>query len=428
MAGPGPRASLALLGAAALLLGGCGVAHRCALPDPPLGQPPGPPIPARVGLSTPEGLAGQRLEPVVGETSWSFPVGWAAVSAFHEASRQLFAEIVPAGGSAAIGPEAVLEWSVAGVRLWPGPFRPERAEVEVTAVLRDGGGEVARARAVGQGEGQPMRWLGTYHCDSGGEALAAAIGQATSQVRDQLGASPEVAAWVRAPARHAAPAAAPPDQPLPAAAQPASASVQPAQALPAPERPSAGTRWFRSAFVPRYLELDLVHGTAWSAAPGIGRIDGAGWGVRLGWDVGESFAWGLHAASTRTRVGWTPDPAQATDGAENGFVGLELLWRFRQGARVRPWVSATGAYQGVLWDTYLYSVAGWSLLASAGVDLQVVPWGAVRLGVSGSAYSATTSSSVGGPSPPGPGEDGWTTGVRSLWLTAGWFFDLGPAR
>ena len=26
------------------------------------------------------------------------------------------------------------------------------------------------------------------------------------------------------------------------------------------------------------------------------------------------------------------------------------------------------------------------------------------------------------------GEDGWTVGVRSLWLTAGWLFDLGPAR
>lgn len=423
MAAFGGRLSLALLAPAALLLGGCGVAHRCALPDPALGPPPGPPIPARVGVATPEGLATRRLEPAVGERSWSFPVGWASVVAFQEASRQLFAEVVPAPGPAPGGPEAVLEWSLPGVRLWPGPFRPERAEVEVLAVLRAGGGEVARARAVGQAEGRPMRWLGTYHCDSGGEALAAAIGQATSQVRDQLGASPAVAAWARDPTRHAAPAAEPPAGPLPASAQPA-----PDQPLPAPERPTEGTRWFRSRYVPRYLGLDLVHGSAWSAAPGIGRVDGVGWGIRLEWDVGESFAYGMHAATTRTRVSWTPDPAQASDGAESGFIGLELLWRFRPGARVRPWVSATGAWQGVLWDTYLYSVAGWSLLASAGVDVQVVPWGAVRLGLTGSAYTGKTSSSVSGPAPPGPGDDGWTTGVRSLWLTAGWLFDLGPAR
>ncbi len=394
----------------ALAASGCATAHQCRLPEVPLAAPPGPPLPARVGVAWAPDLGGRTLTARSGEAAFTFPVGAAAADTFSRVAGQLF--LAPAAVTSP-APEAggpgVLELTLVEAALARGLFGSETAEVTVTGVLRGGAGEVARASATARAKGEPAHALGLYHCDSGGAALAGGLAQAAAQVRDALGASPAVAAWVRDPARGP-----PPEE---------ATSLPPA--LP---QPPASERLHRSYFVPRYLEADLVHGQAWSSAPGMKHLSGSGWGMRMAWDLGERLALGMHAAVTYVTVGFTPDPGQATDTAEDGFVGLEAQWRFRPGERLRPWLGLTVAYQGPVWDTYLYSVTGWSLVASTGVDVYVTSWGALRLGLSGSTFTATTRSSVGAGPNPGPGEDGWSTGVRSLWLTAGWLFDLGPAR
>jgi len=404
---PGALLRRALLLAAALLAGGCASMQRCALPEARLAPPLGPTLPARAEVAWAAALPAQETRFEWGDWSYVFPTGAAAAAAFGRASAQLLASPVAPAASDTGVPAPRLDWGLEEVRLQPGPFRPEAAEVTVSAALAVEGRRVARAVATARGEGAPVHGMGFVHCDASGEALAQALGAATSAVRDALGADPAVAAWARAAGPPPADGASPPR---------------------APDQPPASTRWHRATMVPRYLELGAASGTGWSHAPGIGRVAGPGWTLRAAWDAGERLAIGLHAGAARVRVDWTPDPGQPTDGAELGFAGLELQWRARPGQRLRPWFAATGAWQGVLWDSYLYSVAGFGLLASAGLDVGVTSWGAVRLAVSASAFTATTSSSVGAGPAPGPGEDGWTSGVRTLWFGAGWLFDLGPAR
>jgi len=132
---------------------------------------------------------------------------------------------------------------------------------------------------------------------------------------------------------------------------------------------------------------------------------------------------------SRIRVGWTPDPADTDSGAENGFFGPLVVVRLRPGRLVDPWVAAAIAYQAVTWDSYFHSVAGWGLMGSAGIDLRVVSFGAVRAGVNYGDFTASTSSGYGmsGPTPQ-PWDDGARASMRNLWLSIGWVFDLGAAR
>ena len=398
--------------AATLLAGGCTIDRQCTIPDAPLPPPPGPPLPARVGVAYLDDMPGDSLDLEAARSTFRFPIGPAAVSAVNRAAPQLFEGVVPAerGVPAEGDPEGVLSFRLDSVELRPGPFKAEAAKVKLTAVLRDRRREVARTTVTREAEGQPVHVWGLLHCDSAGAAIGAATSAAVARARDDLGASPAVATWVRDPAREARPTGAP-APPLPAVAQ-----------------PPAGETWFRDRALPRYLELDAVHGTGWSGDAALDGLAGWGWGVRIGWDLGEYLALGLHAASTGVTVGWTPDPSQPTGRAENGFIGVELMVRLRPGQRVRPWFGLTGAWQGVTWSSYAYSVDGPSLLGSAGVDLVTGPAGALRLGLTYSAYSGGSGDgSTASGTPPGPGAAG-SVSMRNLYLTAGWLFDLGPAR
>ena len=208
---------------------------------------------------------------------------------------------------------------------------------------------------------------------------------------------------------------------------------EPAQPVPpppqeAPPRPHTEMRWRRPAPLPRYLGGGVTYGQVTSSAPGIGTLDGNGWNIYFGWDLTRWLDAGFRGGATKVRVSWTPNPADTSSPGECGFFGAGLLARFRPGKLVDPWIAGDVAWQAVLWDSYLHSVGGWSVLGSAGVDLHVWRWGAVRLGVSYSSFTGTTASGNGPTGPtPGPEDDGATAGMRTLWLTAGWLFDLGPA-
>ncbi len=244
-------------------------------------------------------------------------------------------------------------------------------------------------------------------------------------VRALLGAIAVAAAGSGAGQGTADPAPAPdPSDPPPAAAEPPKPPAAPASR---PSAPPARRGW-RPPVVPRYLGGGFTYGKVSSPAPGIGTRDGRGWNMVMEWELAPWLDAQFRGGATRVRVGWTPNPSDTNSPAELGLVGIGALVRLRPGRRVDPWIGADLAYQGVLWDDYLHSVTDWGPLASAGVDLHVFRWGAVRLAASYGSFTATTKSGNGPTGPtPGPQDDGARASMKTLWVTAAWLFDLGPA-
>jgi hypothetical protein len=400
--------------AAALLAGGCATSRQCTIPEAPLAPPPGPPLPARVGVAYPDGLDVDSLPLQVGSSGFRFPTGPAAVAAFNQVATQLFERPVPAVRATPVpgGPEAVLSFTLDELTITPGPFSPEAAEVKATAVLRDARGVVAQATATARAEGTPHQDLGLLHCDSAGAAIGSALATVAVRLRDELGASPALAAWVRDPARLPPPGDGP-EAPLPAPAQP----------------PEGEGQSYRAGAVPRFLELNLAHGATWGDAPGMSRADGLGLGFRVAWDIGDHVALGLLVQDSFVEVDWTPDPAQPTDTAESGLFGLELMVRFRPGEKVRPWLGLAGTYQAVTWDHYFVTSGGFALMPTAGLDVATGRWGWLRLGLAYSSFQASMSTGWDGQgAAPPQGLEGQSFRQRSFWLTVGWVLDLGPTR
>lgn len=424
------RAPLALAAVAALAATGCASANRCVVPLRPLPPPAAEPLPIHAGVVYAAGLAERTDVLEIGGSSWAIPVGAAAVEALNAMLPTLFAVVSdgrvpqpPAGGA-----DAILGLAVRDVRYRPGPFRPERAGLTATAILTDrAGAELAQARATVEADGEPVHGAGFYHCDALGTALAAALADAAARVRDEMAASPRLREWARARAAAAPVATGAPAREGGTSAPAGEASAPP---LPAPPpQPEAESRRRRAWIVPRWIGGGWARGRVEGTAPGIGTQEGDGWDLYLGWDFTEWLALSFRGRAFQSRVTWTPDPSDTDAPAESGLGGMGLLARLRPGRVVDPWVAVDLAYHSVNWDEYLYSVGGWGWLLSAGVDLRPVPWGAVRLGLSYSSLSATTSSGYGQAGPlPGPEDDGAGSSLETLWLTAGWIFDLGPRR
>ena len=243
--------------------------------------------------------------------------------------------------------------------------------------------------------------------------LATAVG-----VGAQARASPERAGLL---------AAEDPTVPFAPEEAPAPEAVPPVAAPPAQTKPK--TRWIRPWPIPRFLGGGLAYGKVSSPAPGVGTLDGRGWSIYFAWDLTRWLDLGFHAGASKTRVSWTPNPADTDSPGEIGFAGPGLVARLLPGRIVDPWIGVELAYQTVYWESYFHSVGGWGWLPSAGVDLQLVRFGVIRLGASYSSFTATTSSGYGQAGPtPGPEDDGQTAPMETLWLTAAWLFDFGPPR
>jgi hypothetical protein len=182
---------------AALASSGCGYAFQCVVPDPPLGAPAAPPLPAHVGVAYPEGLPDRSVELATRNRRLALPVGAATISAFNRAAAGIFTEISGAEGPAPApgGPAGVLSVELREANVVFGGFLPERAVVTVSAALRSQGGEVARATATAEAQGLPFHLAEWIRCDAAGDALSSALGAATTRVRDELRASPGVATW-----------------------------------------------------------------------------------------------------------------------------------------------------------------------------------------------------------------------------------------
>jgi hypothetical protein len=243
-----------------------------------------------------------------------------------------------------------------------------------------------------------------------GLVVLAAAGRAGAQRPAVLAATEEDPAALFAPEEGPPPDAAPP-------------------APPPPPQPKEKVRRHRHWAVPRFVGGGYTYGKVSSSAPGIGTAEGRGWNLFLGWDLTTWLDLGFRAAATKTRVTWTPDPADTDSPAESGFAGPGLVARLLPGRLVDPWLGLDLAYHSVNWDEYLLSVGGWGWLGSAGLDLQLVRFGVIRLGVSYSSFTATTASGYGQTGPaPGPEDDGAKSPMETLWVTAAWLFDFGPPR
>jgi hypothetical protein len=390
------------------------------IPALPPATPAAPPFPVHVGVVYAPFLP-ERVETIqLAESSWALPVGPASVAALNAVSRQLFAVASDGSGPQPErgGPDALLSIDVEHVRLRAGPFRPEQAEVRCSAVLTDRAGvELARASATELADGAPVHAMGLFHCDALGSATSAALARAATRIRDELAASPRVQAWARERAATA--------QVIEASAAPTAAPPE----LPAPPQPPERTRWHRPFLLPRFMGGEISSGTVSSPSPGIGTQSSTGWGIYWAWDFIEWLDVEMRGGAMSHRVGWTPNPADTSSGAESGFFGTGPRIRFLSGGTVRPWIAADLAYQATVWSSYYRTVGGWGLLGSVGIDLYPVSWGAVRLAASYSAFTAVTHA-VNGPTSltPQPSDPGASAPMRTWWLSAGWIFDLGPAR
>jgi hypothetical protein len=271
---------------------------------------------------------------------------------------------------------------------------------------------VARATATARVEVAPAEQDGASYCARSGSAIGSALAAVAVRLRDELGASPAVATWVRDPSRLPPPGDGP-ESPLPAPAQP----------------PEAEGQVYRPGGLPRFWEVNLAHGTTWGDAPGVSQAGGPGFGLRVAWELGDQVALGLLIQDSFVDVDWTPDPSQPTDTAESGLFGLELMFRFRPGEQIRPWLGLAGTYQAVTWDHYFESFGAFALMPTAGLDVATGRWGWLRLGLAWSTYRASMTSEWDGQgAPPPPGLDGQTFRQQSFWLTLGWVLDLGPSR
>jgi hypothetical protein len=416
-----------MLGLAVLATAGCAGVHQCVIPERPLVPTTAEPLPLHVGVAYADGLPGRAVTIRYSHSSFTLPVGAAAVAAFNAVLPQLFATASdgraprPAQG----GADALLSIDVGDVHARPGPFRPERVELTAAAVLVERtGAELARVSVPAAAEGEPVHHANGFPCDALGSALSGALADAAARVRDELAASPRLRAWARDRAAGATALAA-----GSAATGPAAPEGAPPPLPAPPPQPEARSRWLRPWPIPRYLGGGFTYGKVTGSAPGIGTREGPGWNIYSGWDLTRWLDAGFRGGAIRTRVGWTPNPADTDSPAGSGFFGVGLLARLRPGRIVDPWIAGDLAYHSVNWDSYLYSVGGWGWVGSAGVDLHVWRFGAVRVGVSYAGFGATTWSGYGQTGPtPGPEDDGATSSMETLWLTAAWIFDFGPAR